>query len=205
MKENDKNNRNKVYQILAKKRESMIKGKERKSRKAGSVHQATQDNKKINININQNININTNHKDLEKEKRSKFTMNKRKTIDVKKKGMRMKSCILTLEKPMHSQKNNKLFLPKIKAEKDASKEMESSFKMDNLPAKATDSKNCRKETFFEFFINDNLKNKRYYLKDNLITTTKYNMFTFIPKSLLYQFCRLSNVYFLFTAIIQSIP
>ena len=58
---------------------------------------------------------------------------------------------------------------------------------------------------FEFFINDNEKNLEFKLKDNTITTTKYNFITFIPKGLLYQFSRLSNVYFLFTAIIQSIP
>ena len=58
---------------------------------------------------------------------------------------------------------------------------------------------------FEFFINDNEKNIEFKLKDNTITTTKYNLITFIPKGLLYQFSRLPNVYFLFTAIIQSIP
>ena len=58
---------------------------------------------------------------------------------------------------------------------------------------------------FEFFINDNEKNLEFKLKDNTITTTKYNFITFIPKGLLYQFARLPNVYFLFTAIIQSIP
>ena len=58
---------------------------------------------------------------------------------------------------------------------------------------------------FEFFINDNEKNLEFKLKDNTITTTKYNFLTFIPKGLLYQFSRLPNVYFLFTAIIQSIP
>ena len=42
----------------------MIRGKEKKSRKAGSVHQVTVDNKKINININQNINISTNLKEI---------------------------------------------------------------------------------------------------------------------------------------------
>ena len=45
----------------------------------------------------------------------------------------------------------------------------------------------------------------YLLKNNNITTTKYNFITFLPKGLFYQFSRLSNVYFLFTAIIQSIP
>ena len=58
---------------------------------------------------------------------------------------------------------------------------------------------------FEFFINDNSKNLEFKLKDNTITTTKYNILTFIPKGLLYQFARLANVYFLFIAIIQSIP
>ena len=205
MNDNDEKKKKNVYEILAKKRESMIRGNKKKSRKAGSVHQATQNNKKINININQNININTNNKDIEKEKKSKYTMTKRKTIDVKKKGIQMKSCILAPDKSVHSQNNNKLYLPKIKIEKNAIKELETSFQMDNLPEKKTDSKIMKKEQFLEFFINDNIKNKRYYLKDNLITTTKYNVFTFIPKSLLYQFSRLSNVYFLFTAIIQSIP
>ena len=58
---------------------------------------------------------------------------------------------------------------------------------------------------FEFFINDNNKNLEFKLKDNTITTTKYNIFTFIPKGLFYQFERLPNVYFLFIAIIQSMP
>ena len=68
-----------------------------------------------------------------------------------------------------------------------------------------DSTLDRQEKFIEFYINDNRKNIIYNLKDNTITTTKYNVLTFIPKGLLFQFCRLSNVYFLFTAIIQSIP
>ena len=202
MEEKNENKDKKVYEMLAKKRDSMIRGKEKKNRKAGSVHQATKDNNKINININQNININTSHKEI--EKKSRYTINKKKTIDFKKKGMRMKSCIF-LEKANISQKNNKLFLPSVNIEKNASKDFDSSFKMDNLLIKPSDSKNTKKEEFFEFFINNNNKNKSYYLKDNTITTTKYNIFTFIPKSLLYQFSRLSNVYFLFTAIIQSIP
>ena len=55
------------------------------------------------------------------------------------------------------------------------------------------------------FLNDIIKNKIFKFKDNIITTSKYNILTFIPKGLLYQFSRLSNIYFLFTAIIQSIP
>ena len=61
----------------------------------------------------------------------------------------------------------------------------------------------RKKT--EFFINNNKKNEDLNLNDNTISTSKYNFYTFIPKSLFYQFLHLSNIYFLITAIIQSIP
>lgn len=58
----------------------------------------------------------------------------------------------------------------------------------------------------EFYINDTPRNKvTFKHKNNYISTTKYNFFTFIPKSFLIQFARLPNVYFLATAIIQSIP
>ena len=56
-----------------------------------------------------------------------------------------------------------------------------------------------------FLINDNKSNKKFKFKNNKITTTKYNFITFFPKSLLLQFTRLANIFFLFTAIIQSIP
>ena len=56
-----------------------------------------------------------------------------------------------------------------------------------------------------FHINDNKANNKYKICNNKISTTKYNLFTFFPKSLLLQFTRLANIFFLFTAIIQSIP
>ena len=66
--------------------------------------------------------------------------------------------------------------------------------------------NPSKVKFHEFFINNNKKNKgRYNHQNNKISTTKYNFITFIPKSLIIQFARLPNIYFLSTAIIQSIP
>ena len=40
---------------------------------------------------------------------------------------------------------------------------------------------------------------------NGISTTRYNPVTFIPLSLLYQFSRYANIYFLINAILQSIP
>jgi len=60
--------------------------------------------------------------------------------------------------------------------------------------------------FYQFYINNNQINKeKYGFKNNKIDTTKYSIITFLPKALLYQFMRLANVYFLFTAILQCIP
>ena len=63
----------------------------------------------------------------------------------------------------------------------------------------------QKINFQDFYINNNKKNIEKKIKNNTINTTKYNILTFIPKSLLIQFARLPNIYFLATAIIQSIP
>ena len=60
--------------------------------------------------------------------------------------------------------------------------------------------------FYTFYINNNERNKEEFnFKNNKIDTTKDNIITFLPKGLLYQFMRLANVYFLFTAILQCIP
>ena len=56
-----------------------------------------------------------------------------------------------------------------------------------------------------FQINNNKANQKYKLHCNKISTTKYNIITFLPKGLLLQFTRLPNIFFLFTAVIQSIP
>ena len=118
---------------IAQKRDSMLKVKERKDRKAGSVYQIHQDNKNININFNQNININANLKENGKEKKSYYTITKKKTIDFHKKRKKMKSCILTLEKGNISQKNNNLLhLPNLQGDNNQNKDYDSSFKMDFL-------------------------------------------------------------------------
>ena len=64
----------------------------------------------------------------------------------------------------------------------------------------------KREDIYEFYINDPERNTNELMfKNNTISTTKYNAFTFLPKALLYQFIRLANIYFVFIAIIQSIP
>ena len=65
--------------------------------------------------------------------------------------------------------------------------------------------NSMNKPFYNFHINSHQKNKELKHKSNHISTTKYNVITFLPKSFLLQFSRLPNIYFLFIAIIQSIP
>ena len=64
----------------------------------------------------------------------------------------------------------------------------------------------KKSNIYEFYINNRIGNKEeLFFKDNKISTTKYNIITFLPKALMFQFIRLANVYFVFMAIIQCIP
>lgn len=52
---------------------------------------------------------------------------------------------------------------------------------------------------------DDKEHPHFHYKSNNISTTKYSLLTFLPKSLIFQFLRFANIYFLVTAIIQSIP
>ena len=64
----------------------------------------------------------------------------------------------------------------------------------------------KRDDVYEFYINNPDRNTQELMfKDNTVSTTKYNALTFLPKALLYQFIRLANIYFVFIAIIQSIP
>lgn len=65
----------------------------------------------------------------------------------------------------------------------------------------------KKEKIQYFLINNNKSNilKYDYKTDNTVRLAKYNFLTFFPKSLMIQFMRLANIYFLIIAVIQSIP
>ena len=64
----------------------------------------------------------------------------------------------------------------------------------------------KKASLYEFYINNAQKNEEEYkFKDNCVDTKKYNIITFLPKALLYQFVRIANVYFLVCAILQCLP
>lgn len=56
-----------------------------------------------------------------------------------------------------------------------------------------------------FFANGNELNLSNKFPGNYLSTTKYNLLSFLPLSLFLQFRRVANIYFLITAILQSIP
>ena len=172
--------------LFIKKAKEYIKGK-----KAVSMYQIFDKTKKINIKINQNINI--------KLKNKESGISKPKTDNIKERNSKIQTCI---------NKNNNVINSPHNSSKKRSQDVESSNRMENIL-----DKNLKLDSFYEkqdeqyleFYINNNIKNKEFKLHDNTITTNKYSLITFIPKGLLIQFFRLSNIYFLFTAIIQSIP
>ena len=62
------------------------------------------------------------------------------------------------------------------------------------------------KNFYEFYINNNPKNKiEFKHKNNKVITAKYNFLTFLPKALFYQFKRVSTIYFVIIAILNMIP
>lgn len=52
---------------------------------------------------------------------------------------------------------------------------------------------------------EEIKEQTKTFGNNTITTTKYNIFTWIPKSLFMQFLRIANVYFLIITILTLMP
>ena len=91
---------------------------------------------------------------------------------------------------------------------------ESNMLMSEAPLnnKITDSKNTsinvalKESKSRKTHISHVSKNKRKYnYPNNFVKTSKYNIFDFFPKALLFQFARYANCYFLLIAIVQLIP
>ena len=193
----------------------VIKGKEfLKSKKSISMKQIFNNNNNKNLNLNfYSVKNNKSMQEIKEEK--DFDM---KSFQ-KPKSFREESKQVKKDNYIESKKSNRKIInlldnsnveqnkrSMIKEKEEISKGSKSPSKVDRLQlGKIKVDTNEKQEQFIEFYINNNHKNRIYNFKDNTIKTTKYNLFTFIPKGLLYQFSRLSNVYFLFTAIIQSIP
>lgn len=55
------------------------------------------------------------------------------------------------------------------------------------------------------YANGNEVNQIYNFPTNYVSTTKYNVISFIPKCLFVQFKKVANIYFLVAAFLQSIP
>ncbi|THG06958.1 hypothetical protein TEA_022873 [Camellia sinensis var. sinensis] len=55
------------------------------------------------------------------------------------------------------------------------------------------------------YCNDRESNLMVHFKGNSISTTKYNILTFLPKGLFEQFRRVANLYFLMVSILSSTP
>lgn len=55
------------------------------------------------------------------------------------------------------------------------------------------------------YLNNPPANSEQKFLSNYVSTTKYNLATFLPKFLLEQFSRYANLFFLFTAVLQQIP
>ncbi|XP_002961083.2 phospholipid-transporting ATPase 3 [Selaginella moellendorffii] len=55
------------------------------------------------------------------------------------------------------------------------------------------------------YCNDPEQNAPFKFKGNVISTTKYNLVTFLPKGLFEQFRRVANLYFLMIAILSATP
>ena len=56
----------------------------------------------------------------------------------------------------------------------------------------------------EFFFGNHVFNEDFKFPTNFISTSKYNIITFLPLSLLLQFKRYANIYFIITAVLQTI-
>lgn len=52
---------------------------------------------------------------------------------------------------------------------------------------------------------DHFKHQNKLFKNNTISTTKYNILTWFPKSLLMQFKRIANLYFLLITLLTLMP
>ncbi|CAG9315183.1 unnamed protein product [Blepharisma stoltei] len=61
------------------------------------------------------------------------------------------------------------------------------------------------ETKRIIYSNGNEVNKIKRFPTNYVSTTKYNVITFVPKCLFEQFKKVANIYFLVAAVLQSIP
>jgi phospholipid-translocating P-type ATPase (flippase) len=102
-----------------------------------------------------------------------------------------------------------LQLIKIKDEKEKinySKNNNDENEKNNIPLSPQIVKKKVKNNFRKIFINNPKKNKRKYnYINNFVRSSIYTILDFLPKSLLFQFRRYANIYFLIATTLQFIP
>ena len=104
--------------------------------------------------------------------------------------------------------NDEVKISEIKISSEKSEiEYESDFRQElQLEIPKSDMAKDEKAKTRKIYINQNNKNKRKYnYKNNFIKTSKYNVFTFLPLSLLLQFKRYANIYFVAVSCLQFVP
>lgn len=67
------------------------------------------------------------------------------------------------------------------------------------------SEEHHEEGYRRVICNDPQANLQFKYQGNSVSTTKFNLFTFLPKGLFEQFRRLANLYFLVIAILSLAP
>ncbi len=63
--------------------------------------------------------------------------------------------------------------------------------------------NSNQELTRKIYLNDRHKNAHLKYPGNKVKTSKYNLWTFIPKCLYLQFMRVANLYFLLIAVLAN--
>ena len=152
----------------------------------------------------QDVNLNKSNIIDNIEKNNTYLSNSQMLDDISKTNLKDKDVSMSEIIDNNIENNNILHLNKnpIKTENSNL----ANISIDNVKLKRSSSTNYNYCTQ-KFYVNNNYENSKHKPKyfSNKVSTSKYNIFTFLPKALLFQFYRLANVYFLFIAIIQSIP
>lgn len=106
----------------------------------------------------------------------------------------------------HNNKTKNIPNNNIKYNNNANLDLESKKSLKNQKAAAAQNTTRTKSTMRKIFIDNTEKNTlKYKYVDNFVKSSIYTWYNFLPKSLLLQFRRYANIYFLFMTILQCIP
>lgn len=146
----------------------------------------TESERKINTNINNNVNNNSNFKTAQKNVEQKILINNNQNT-----------------KNLNNLNNNNFNYKNIQNSDQMDTELK---KKPSLKSQKSGKQSRKKAIWRKIFINNTEKNTlKYNYCDNFVRSSIYTWYDFLPKSLLFQFRRYANIYFLFITILQCIP